>query len=132
MEPEGSLPHSQVPASCPCPQTDESSPYPHIHFLKVHLNIILSSTPGSPKWSLSLNFPQQNPVYVSSLPHTCYMPHSYSSRLYHPNNIGEEYRSLNSSLCCFLHFLVTSCLLDPNILLNTIFSYTQQTEKNEK
>jgi hypothetical protein len=25
MEPEGSLPHLQVPATCPCPQTDQSS-----------------------------------------------------------------------------------------------------------
>jgi hypothetical protein len=29
---------------------------PTSHFLKVHLNIILSFTPGSLKWSLSLGF----------------------------------------------------------------------------
>ena len=28
MEPEGSLPHSQVPATCPYPQPDQSSPCP--------------------------------------------------------------------------------------------------------
>ena len=41
------------------------------HFLKIHLNIILPSTPGSRKWSLSLTFRHQNPVYTSPRPHTC-------------------------------------------------------------
>ena len=30
MEPEGSLPHSQVPATCPYAEPARSSPYPHI------------------------------------------------------------------------------------------------------
>jgi len=30
MEPEGSLPHSQVPDTCPYPEPARSSPYPHI------------------------------------------------------------------------------------------------------
>jgi len=29
-EPEGSLPHSQVPATSPYPEPHRSSPYPHI------------------------------------------------------------------------------------------------------
>jgi hypothetical protein len=36
----------------------------------------------------------------------------------------EEYRSLCSSLCTFLHSPVTPSLLGPNILLNTQFSNT--------
>ena len=74
MEPEGSSPHSQVPATCPHPESDQSSPCPSSHVLKIHFNIILPSTPGSPKWSLSLRFPRQNPVFSSPLPHTRYMP----------------------------------------------------------
>jgi hypothetical protein len=30
MEPEGSLPHSQVPDTCLYPEPAQSSPYPHI------------------------------------------------------------------------------------------------------
>jgi hypothetical protein len=59
------------------------------HFLKIHLNITLPFTPGSPKWSLSLRFPHKNPVYAYPLHHTRYVPRpSHSSRFYHPNNIG--------------------------------------------
>ena len=38
--------------------------------------------------------------------------------------LGEECRSLNSSMCSVLHPPVTSSLFDPNILLNTLFSNT--------
>jgi hypothetical protein len=62
---------------------------PTSHFLKIQLNIILPSMPRSPKWSLYLRFPHQNPVYASPLPHTCYMPcPCHSSWFYHPHNIG--------------------------------------------
>jgi len=36
--------------------------------------------------------------------------------------LGEEYRSLSSSLCSFLHSPVTSSILGPNVLLNILFS----------
>jgi hypothetical protein len=47
---------------------------PTSHFLKIHRNSILPSTPGSPHWSFSFRFLHQNPLHTSHLPHTCYMP----------------------------------------------------------
>ena len=38
--------------------------------------------------------------------------------------LGEEYKSFSSSLCSLLHSPVTSSFVDPNILLNTMFSNT--------
>ena len=35
---------------------------PLSHFLKIHFYIILPFKPGSTKWSLTLRFPDQNPV----------------------------------------------------------------------
>jgi hypothetical protein len=61
---------------------------PTSHFLKIHPNIILPSTPGSPQWSLSLRFPHQNPTHASLLPHPRYIPRpSHSSRFYPQHNI---------------------------------------------
>jgi hypothetical protein len=53
----GSLPHSQEPATCPYPEPAQSSPCPLTHFLQTHFNIILPSTPGSPKWCLPSGLP---------------------------------------------------------------------------
>jgi hypothetical protein len=58
------------------------------NFLKIHLNIVHSTTSGSPQWSLSLRLSHQNPVHTSLLPQTRHMPRpSHSSRFYHPHNI---------------------------------------------
>ena len=38
--------------------------------------------------------------------------------------LGEEYKSFSASLCNLLHSPVTSSILGPNILLNTMFSNT--------
>jgi len=95
---------------------------PTSHFLKIHLNTILPSTPGSPHLSLSPRFPYQNPLHASPLPHTRYMPRPpHYSRFITRTVLGEEYRRISSSLCSFLHSAVT---LGPNILLNTLFSKT--------
>ena len=77
------------PPSVPIPSQLDPMHTPTSHFLKIRLNIILSSTPGSPQWSLSLRFPHQKPVYPFSIPHTRYVPRpSHSSRFYHPHNNG--------------------------------------------
>ena len=109
MQPEGSLPHSQVPASWPCPEPDQSSPFLPSHFLKIHFNIIVPSMPGSSKWSLSPKFPHQNSACTSLLPHICFMLHpSHTSLFYHLKNIGCAVQIIKllimkfSSLPCYL------------------------------
>jgi len=89
---------------------------PPSHFLNIHLNSVLPSMPGSFKWSLSLRFPHQNPVYTSPLPHFIYL------ELITQIIFGEEYRSLNSSVCTLLHFPVTLSLLGLNVLFSILFS----------
>ena len=71
--PKVHYPIHKCPPPVPILSQLDSIQTPTSHFLKTHLNIILSSTPGSSKWSLSLRFPQQNTVYDFPLPHTFYI-----------------------------------------------------------
>jgi hypothetical protein len=91
METEGSLPHSQLPVSQPNPVHTSTS-----HFLKIHLNIIFSSTPRPPQWSLSLRFPHQIPVHTSPRPHPRYMP-----RLSHSSPVYNSVLTLTNFTFCF-------------------------------
>jgi len=136
MEQEYSLPHAQEPATCPysgqvagsCAWPDQSSPWPSSNFLNRHFNIILYYIPTYTWVFPVVSFPQvspQNTVCTSLLPHTRYTPSpSHSSWFDARKMFGEECRSLSSSLGSFLHSLVISSLLGPNILLNTLFSNT--------
>ena len=98
--------------------------YPHptswraILILSTHLHL------GLPTGSFPPVSPQ-DPIQSPLLTHTRHMPSpSHSSRFYHCTMLGEEYKSFSSSLCSHLQSPVTSSLLGPNILLNTMFSNT--------
>ena len=94
------------------------------HFLNIQLNIILPSTPGSFKWPLPPGF-RTKTLYTPLLSPICATcPAHLILYLIARNIFGEQYRSLSSSLCSFLHSPVTSSLLGPNILLSTLFSNT--------
>jgi hypothetical protein len=122
MEPKSSLPHSQVPATCPYHEPAQSSPYPQ-HFLRIHLNIILPSTPGSPQWSLSLRFPHQNHVHAPPLPHTRYILRpSHSSRFYNPHNIGWGVQIIK--LLILYNILEHIIISDYSLMLQT-FTYNK-------
>jgi hypothetical protein len=65
MEPEGSLQRSQQLATGRSPEPYESSPHLAPNFPKIHLNIILPSTPRFPDWSLPSRLTNQNFVCIS-------------------------------------------------------------------
>jgi len=75
---------------------------PTFHFLNIHLNIILPSMPGSPKWSFLPGFftktlytPLLSPIRATCLIHLIILD------LITRTIFGEQYRSLSSSLCFF-------------------------------
>ena len=83
MEPEGSLPQAQMPATYPYPEPAWSSPYRTSHFLKIYLNIILSFTSGFPKWSLSLRSPPPPPKKTLYTPLLSPVRNSFPAHLIH-------------------------------------------------
>ena len=81
--------------------------------------------PRSPQWSLSLQFPHQDPIHPLSSPIRATCPaHLIPLDFITHTILGDEYKSFSYSLCNLHHSPVTSSLLGPNILLNTMFSNT--------
>ena len=108
-----------MPATCPYPEPFRSISHPHIPLPEN------PSTPGSPSCLFPSCFPTK----------TLYTPLLFLIRATCPahlilldfithTKLGEEYKSLTSSLCSFLHIHITSSLSGPNILHNTLFSNT--------
>ena len=125
MEPGSSLPHSQVPAACPCSEPDQSSPCPHSNSWRPILILSSSLRLGFPH-GLSLTFPHQNSICSPRLPHTYYMPRSsHFSRLYHPNNIW--WANTDHWAAHYVVFsTVASSLLGPNILFSALYSQCER------
>jgi hypothetical protein len=70
-------------------------------------------------------FPHQNPVYTSAAPiRAICLFHLILLDFMTRKILGDQYRSLSSSLCNLLHSLITSSLLSPNVLYYRITQIT--------
>ena len=104
----------------PVPILSQPNPFHTLtaHFLKIHLNIILHLCLGLPSGLFPSGFPTKT-LYtplLSPIRDTC-PAHLILLDFITRRVFGEEDRSLNSSLCSFLHFPITPFLLGPYIPL---------------
>ena len=111
----------------PVPILSQLHPVPTTtsHFLKTLLILSSHLRLGLPNGLFPSGFPTKTlcTPLPSSIRATC-PAHLILLDFITRTTLGEEYRSLSSSLCNFLHSPVTPFLLGPNILLNTLFSNT--------
>ena len=90
-----------------------------LHGAEIHPNIIHLSKPRSHQWSLSLRLPHQDPIHPLSSPICATCPaHLILLDFITRTILGEEYRSLSSSLCNLLH--------SPHYLVPPRFKYSPQ------
>ena len=88
----------------PVPILDQPSPVhiPTFHSLEIHPNIIHPSTPMSPQWSLSLRFPNQDPIHPLSPPIRATCPaHLITLLVRLRNNALPLVQKIN--ICCNMH-----------------------------
>ena len=105
-EPEGSVPHSQVLATCPYSEPQQSSPCPShptsgisILILSLNLSIDLLND------LLPSGFPTKNPACTSPFSHTCHMPRlSHSSTDWYLLRNTDQFRGEKCRY--FLQFIV--------------------------
>ena len=124
MKPEGSLPQSQMPATCPYPGPARYSPYPQTYIWKIHHNINPIYT-----WvSLAVSFPQisppENRIQLSSQPYALHAPPISFFSILSPETYwlsSTDYSAPHYAASPLPSYLVP---LTPNILLNTLFSNT--------
>jgi hypothetical protein len=123
MEPEGSLPHSQVPANCPYHDSARSSPYTHIQLPEdpFYYYPPIYAWVSKVIYFLQVSPPKPYILRLSPIRSKC-PAHLILLDFISRKILGEQYRSFSSSLCNFLHSPITSSLLGPNILLSTLFS----------
>ena len=124
MEPSVSLPHLQVPATCPYPEPDLSSPYPQptswrsILILSSHLPLGLPSVLFLPGFNTKTLYTPLLSLYVLNAPSISFFsiwsPEQYWARRTDHQVLPPLLSSLPSP--------VTSSLIGPNILLSTLFS----------
>jgi hypothetical protein len=121
MEPDSSLPHSKVPATCPYPEPARPSQYPHIQIPDSHLIVSIHLRLGLPSGHFPSRFPHQNPVHAYLLPIRATCPAHLILLDFITNTIlSDQYRSWSSSLWSVLLSPLTLSLLGTNILLNTL------------
>ena len=96
---------------------------PKSYLLEIHPNIIHPSTPRSPSGLFPCGFSHQDPIHPLFSPICTTCPGQLILLDFITRTIlGEVFKSFSTSLCNLLHSPVTSSLLGPNTLLNTMFS----------